>query len=98
MVGALLPINAWSSGTAFASPSSKKPDSVATVTGARMVRENGIAAVEIVSTEPLVPTIQSLDSPPRIVIDLHNAKTQLKKKRVNVLQDDILTMRMEEYQ
>jgi AMIN domain len=39
-----------------------------------------------------------LDSPPRLVIDLSNAHMGLKRKRIPVLQEDILTIRSEQYQ
>jgi hypothetical protein len=46
----------------------------------------------------VVPAIQSLDSPPRLVIDLSNARMGLQHKRIPVLQEDILTIRAEQYQ
>lgn len=67
-----------------------------------MVRDQTSSFVEIVSSRPLPPVIQSLDSPPRLVIDLTNARLAPKNKelikRVSVLQDDILTLRTEQYQ
>ena len=48
--------------------------------------------------DPVVPTIQMLDSPPRLVIDLPNARMGLKRKRIPVLQENILTIRSEQYQ
>ena len=39
-----------------------------------------------------------LDSPPRLVMDLSNARMGLKRKRIPVLQENILTIRAEQYQ
>jgi hypothetical protein len=68
------------------------------VTSVRVVHERGVPAVEVISTHPVVPTIRMLDSPPRLVIDLSNAHMGLKRKRIPVLQEDILTIRSEQYQ
>ncbi len=69
----------------------------AVVTSVRMVHEGNSPAIEVVSTHPLVPTIQPLDSPPRLVIDLSNARTGLQQKKIRVLQENILTIRTEQY-
>jgi hypothetical protein len=70
----------------------------ALVTSLRVVHERGVPALEIISTHPLVPTIQPLDSPPRLVIDLPNARMALAQKRIPVLQENILTIRAEQNQ
>jgi hypothetical protein len=70
----------------------------AVVRSVRMVRELGGPAVEVVSNQPVVPTIQVLDSPPRLVIDLSNARMGLQRKRIPVLQENILTIRAEQFQ
>jgi len=79
------------------SATSAKPEA-ALVTSVRVVHERGAPAIEVVSTHPVVPTIQPLDSPPRLVIDLSNARTGLRQKRIAVLQESILTIRTEQYQ
>lgn len=70
----------------------------AVVTSVRVVQDRGVPAIEVVSTLPVVPAIQSLDSPPRLVIDLSNARMGLPHKRIPVLQENILTIRAEQYQ
>lgn len=70
----------------------------AVITSVRIVHEHGVPALEVVSTHPVVPTIRILDSPPRLVMDLANARMGLKRKRIPVLQEDILTIRSEQYQ
>lgn len=97
----LLVTNAWSQHPAADATRQKataaKPET-AIVTSVRLVHERGVPAVEIVSTHPLVPTIQPLDSPPRLVIDLSNVRMGLLQKRISVLQENILTIRAEQYQ
>jgi len=70
----------------------------AIVTSVRIVQERGVPAVEIVTSHPVLPTIRMLDSPPRLVIDLANARIGLTRKRTPVLQEDLLTIRAEQYQ
>jgi AMIN domain len=70
----------------------------AVVTSVRVVHERGVPAIEVVSTHPVIPTIQVLDSPPRLVIDLSNARFGLQRKRIPVLQENILTIRTEQFQ
>ncbi len=70
----------------------------AIVTSVRVIQDKGSPAVEIVTSHPVLPTIQMLDSPPRLVIDLDNARIGLTHKRTPVLQEDMLTLRAEQYQ
>ncbi len=68
------------------------------VTGVRVVKESGFPAIEIVATQPVVPAIQMLDSPPRLVIDLVNTTLDMRRQRIKVEQGNILTIRAEQYQ
>ena len=68
------------------------------INSVRLVHDKGIPALEIVATRPLVPAIQFLDSPPRLVIDLSNTRVGQQRKRVPVQQENILTIRSEQYQ
>jgi hypothetical protein len=95
LLTALAATTAWPQDKVDASE--KEASKPAIVTSVRLVREKDVAAAEVVSSRPVVPEIQSLDSPPRLVIDLPNARLHIKRKRVPVLQDDILTLRMEQY-
>ncbi len=70
----------------------------AIVTSVRVVQDRGVPAVEIVTSHPVLPTIQVLDSPPRLVIDLANARIGLTRKRTPVLQENMLTLRAEQFQ
>jgi hypothetical protein len=76
---------------------SSKP-AAAVVTSVRVVHDRGVPALEILSTHPVVPAIQFLASPPRLVIDLSNARTGLPHKKIPVLQENILAIRAEQFQ
>jgi hypothetical protein len=70
----------------------------AIVTSVRVVQDKGVPAVEIVTSHPVLPTIQMLDSPPRLVVDLANARIGSTHKRTPVLQENLLTLRAEQFQ
>jgi hypothetical protein len=96
-LAALAATSAWSQDAE--SPKANLPNpEVAVISSVRVVLERGVPAVEVLSTHPLVPTIRSLDSPPRLVIELSNARLGPLHKRIPVLQGNILTLRIEQYQ
>ncbi len=66
--------------------------------GAQNAPAQETPAVEILSSHPVVPSIQVLDSPPRLVIDLPNSRLGSARKRVAIKQENILTIRAEQYQ
>ena len=71
---------------------------VALLKSVRLVKEGTGPAVEIVSSWPLVPTIQLLDSPTRLVIDLSNARVGKARKRSSVGKDNVAAIRVDQYQ
>jgi hypothetical protein len=81
-----------SAGAATANPRSPE---AAVITGVKVVQDHGHPAVEIDSTYPVIPAIQSLDSPPRLVIELPNSRSGMPEKKIQVLQGNILTIRIE---
>jgi len=83
-------------------PSSAVGKNVATKTAAiksfRIVQEKDGPAVEILSTKPLVPSIQAISDPPRLVIDLPNARLDTQQKRISVQADQISAIRADQFQ
>jgi len=96
-LAALAATGAWSQNTESPGAASASVEP-AVVSSVRVVHERGAPALEVVSSHPVVPTIRALDSPPRLVIDLSNARMGLARKRIPVLQENILTIRAEQYQ
>jgi len=71
---------------------------VASIKSFRIVQEKDGQAVEILSTRPVVPAIQSISDPDRLVIDLPNARLEVKQKRVSVQADQISAVRADQFQ
>jgi hypothetical protein len=78
--------------------STKTEAKVAAIKSFRIIQEQNGPAVEILSTQPLVPAIQQLDGPPRLVIDLPNARLDTPYKRVSIQADQIAILRADQYQ
>ncbi len=78
-------------------PDLTKPE-IAVVTSVHVVEDRGMPAVEILSTLPSVPTIQFLNSPPRLVIDLLHARIGPQVRGSDVAQKNILAVRAEQHQ
>ncbi len=62
------------------------------------MQEKDGQAVEILSTKPLVPSIQAITDPDRLVIDLPNARLDTKEKRISVQADQISSVRADQFQ
>jgi len=75
-----------------------QPGAYAAVKSFRIIQEKDGPAVEILSTKPLIPSIQMLADPPRLVIDLPNTRLDLRQKRVSVQADQISTLRADQFQ
>lgn len=71
---------------------------VSSIKSFRIIQEKDGPAVEILSTKPLIPAIQELNDPPRLVIDLPNARLDTRQKRVSVQADQISTLRADQFQ
>jgi hypothetical protein len=71
---------------------------IAAIKSFRIVQEKDGPAVEILSTKPLVPSIQAISNPDRLVIDLPNARLETQQKRISVQADQISTIRADQFQ
>jgi hypothetical protein len=88
---------AASAQSAGSQPATVTKTEVAVVTGVRLVSDNGGPALEILSNLPLVPEIQYLNSPPRIVVDLLHTRNGVSQKIIPVQQDNVLAIRTEQF-
>jgi hypothetical protein len=59
--------------------------------------DSGGPALEILSNLPMVPEIQFVDSPPRLVVDLLHTRNGLQQKLIPVQMGNVLDIRAEQY-
>ncbi len=71
---------------------------IAAIKSFRIVQEKDGQAVEILATKPLVPSIQAIGDPDRLVIDLPNARLETPQKRISVKADQISSIRADQFQ
>jgi hypothetical protein len=76
----------------------RSPSSYATVKSIRMIRAKDGPAVEILSTKPLIPAVQTIENPWRLVIDLPRARLDGRQKRIPVQGNQITAIRADQFQ
>jgi hypothetical protein len=84
------------SATAQSLPSAKPPSS-ALVRSVRILSENDGPAIEIVASRPIMPAIQKIEAPQRLVIDLPGSLA-LHYKRVDFSNEQIRGIRVNQFQ
>jgi hypothetical protein len=64
----------------------------------KMISDADGPALEIISNQPSDPSIEFLDTPPRLVIDLSHTKVPLPLKRLEVGSEQVRTVRINQFQ
>lgn len=75
-----------------------KGQPLATIRSVRAVPRSDGSTVEIISNRPLVPAISKLDDPPRLIIDLPNARLSDSKRRIEFRSGEIIDVRIGQFQ
>ena len=71
---------------------------VADVQSVMVVPESSGPVVQIVSSRPLEPSLQTVESPARLVIDLANAKLATNRRRIPFRNEQIKGVRIDQFQ
>jgi len=85
-------------------PAAKQPSEedakqpAAAVKSVKVVHENGGSAIEIMTSRPVPPALQTLSNPPRLVVDLPNALVSLKKKTLGGEGEQFTAIRVDQFQ
>jgi len=79
---------------------SKKSPSppIASIKSFRIIQEKSGPALEILATHPMIPAIQEISDPTRLVIDVANARLDAAQKRLEIHSDQIAAVRADQFQ
>jgi hypothetical protein len=88
---------AATTGLATTNQAAASASSTAQVSSVRIVHAHAVPALEIMASRPIVPAIQSLTKPPRLVVDLPDTQMGPIPKRIDVKQEGIVAIRTEQY-
>jgi hypothetical protein len=77
-------------------PASKQPP--AAVKSVQIVHDKAGPAIEILTSRPVPPALQTLPYPPRLVIDLPNANVAVKQKRLTAQGEPFTAVRVDQFQ
>jgi hypothetical protein len=78
-------------------PAPKQPP--AAVKSVQIVHDKAGSAIEILTSRPIPPALQTLPNPPRLVIDLPNANVAVKQKKLTAAQgEQFTTIRVDQFQ
>jgi AMIN domain len=77
-------------------PKPAQPPAMITAVG--ISHDKNGPAVEIVASRPVVPAIQQLEGPPRLVVDLPQSRLAMRQKRISVQKFEISAIRVDQYQ
>jgi hypothetical protein len=81
------------------SPQGKPAEPPAAIVRAvSVVVENDEPVVQITSSRPIPPRVTKLDNPSRLVIDLPNANMAVRRKRIDLNNQQISAVRIDQYQ
>jgi AMIN domain len=78
--------------------SKRAASKIAAIKSFRVIQEKDGSAVEILATHPMIPSIQQISDPTRLVIDLPNARLDTTQKRISVQADQISRLRADQFQ
>jgi len=71
---------------------------IASIKSFRIIQEKSGPALEILATHPMVPAIQEISDPIRLVIDVANARLDATQKRLDVHSGQITAVRADQFQ
>lgn len=69
-----------------------------TLRSVKVVNDQRGPAVEIIANRPITPTLQKLEGPSRLVIDLPNTRLAWGRKRIDFRNEQISGLRIDQYQ